>query len=311
MLQIFYGPNSFAKKVELTKLKSQFVSENGQYSVKEISADEAEAKSFSENLVATGLFSPIELIILKKAEDNLDLIRIALESPDVNAKTIILLIDSLDKRTSEYKQIQKHPSFKEFQNLPEAKLKLWISQASKKLNIALDADVVQDLVIRTNSDQQEIWICLNQLALLQKEQIKLSDLDVFLPPSSSETAFNLLEASLRKNKSEFQKTLKELGLFREDPYRIIGLICSQGYSLAAVGLGTNLGKSPQAIASEVGIHPFVASQQAKLCKSLSLNKAKISQITSTLRWLDKSLKTINKTEPWPMIDAALTRIAVL
>jgi DNA polymerase III subunit delta len=311
MLRIFYGPNAFAKKVELTKLKSEFISKNGQYSVRELFADELDAKSFAESLSNTGLFAAKELLILKRAEENPDLIRVALESPASELKEVILVVGSLDKRTSQFKEIQKHSGFMNFEVLSEAKLKAWVMSASKKLGVSLNSQVVQDLILRANSNQQEIWICLNQLSLLQKKEISSSDLETFLSPASSETAFALLEDALKKDVKSFQKTLKELELFREDPYQIIGLLCSQGYSLAAVTFGASSGRSPQAIAGEVGIHPFVASQQARLARSLSLTKSKVSEIAESLRWLDLSLKTVNKTEPWPMIDAALMRIAVL
>jgi DNA polymerase-3 subunit delta len=311
MLQIFYGPNNFAKRLELTKLKAEFSSKNGQYSVRELFADELDAKSFAESLSNTGLFASKELLILKRAEENLDLIKIALESPNSELKEVILIVGNLDKRTSQFKEPQKHPGFKNFEDLPEVKLKAWISSTSKKLGFVLNSQVVQDLILRTNSNQQEIWICLNQISLLQKKEISSSDLDTFLSSASSETAFALLENALKKDVKSFQQTLKELQLFREDPYQIIGLLCSQGYSLAAITFGISSAKSPQAIASEVGIHPFVASQQAKLTRSLNLTKSKVSQITESLRWLDLSLKTVNKTEPWPMIDAALLRISMV
>ncbi|MDQ5914041.1 MAG: polymerase subunit delta [Patescibacteria group bacterium] len=311
MLKIFYGTNTFNKRLELAKLKADFIAKNGEYSVRELSAEDVTPDLFSQDLMASGLFSSRELIVLKNAEDNPDLIRLSLEAPETELKDLILIISSLDKRTSEYKAIQKHAGFTEFANLPEAKLKAWIAQTAKKLDLDLNTKVVQDLILRTESDQQEIWICLNQLALLQTNNPKPNDLDIFLAPSSTETAFNLLEAALKKDRTEIQKTLKELELFREDPYQIIGLLCSQGFSLAAVTYGLPSGKSPQQVASEVGIHPFVASQQAKLARSLNLNKPKISQIADSLHWLDISLKTINKTEPWPMIDAALMRISML
>lgn len=311
MLKIFYGTNTFLKRLEITKLKSDFIQKNGEYSVRDISADEVSSDSLSQDLMASGLFASKELIIIKNAEDNLDIIRTCLESPQSDLKGVLLIIKNLDKRTSEYKQIQKHSGFLEFNNLPEHKLKSWISQATKKLNLNLENSIVQDIIIRTDSDQQEIWICLNQLALLRKDKIEASDLDIFLPPSSLATAFNLLESALKKDGHKLRATLKELELFREDPYQIIGLLCSQGCSLASVTLGSASGASPQTIASETGIHPFVASQQAKLSKSLNLNKIKISKIADSLHWLDLSLKTINKTEPWPMIDAALMRISML
>lgn len=311
MLKIFYGSNAFSMHVELAKIKADFIAQYGQFSIRKFSAEELNISNFKQDLLSSGLFATNELIIVKRAEDNLDIIRAALESPVSDKKEIILIIKSLDKRTTEYKEVSKYPGLMDFSPLAEPKLKAWISTMSKKLGFDLEPNTIQDLIIRTNSDQQEIWICLNQLALLQKSKIEPSDLDTFLPPSSSETAFNLLEAALKKEPAKFQKSLKELELFREDPYQIIALLCSQSFSLTAVTLGSKVGKSPQNVASEVGVHPFVASQQARLIRPCSLDKTKVLKISKIINWLDISLKSINKTEPWPMIDAALTKISVL
>lgn len=312
MLKIFYGSNTFAKRVELAKIKADFKSKFGDFSIRELSAEDLIPAQFAGELLSSGLFVTKELIIVKRAEDSLELVRKVLESKLVgDLKEVILLIDSLDKRTSEYKEIQKHSGFIEFLPLAEPKLKTWISETSKKLGFTLSSEALQDLVLRTNSDQQEIWICLNQLSLLQKEKIEISDLDIFLSPSSSETAFNLLESALKKEPAKFQKSLKELELFREDPYQIVALLCSQAHSLVAVTLGSEADKTPQAIAGDIGIHSFVVSQQAKLVRSLGLNKARSLSIAKVISWLDLSLKTVNKTEPWPMLDAALFKISVL
>jgi len=312
MLRVFYGTNTFAKRFELTKIKTDFKTRYGEYSVREVSAEELNPAQFMGEIMSSGLFATKELVIIKRVEDNLELLRSLLKADlSSDLKEIILSINSLDKRTSEYKEIQKYPSFLEFLDLPEAKLKAWASSVAKKLGFSFSTEALQDLVLRTNSDQQEVWICLNQLALLQKERIEVKDLDIFLPPSSSETAFNLLESALQKNPARFQKSLKELEVFREDPYQIVALLCSQAHSLVAVTLGSEAGKTPQNIAGDIGIHPFVASQQSKLVRSLNLNKAKSLSIAKVISWLDLSLKTVNKTEPWPMLDAALMQISVL
>lgn len=311
MLKIFYGTNTFAKRVELAKIKADFKAKYGVFSVRELSSEDLNTQNFKQDLLASGLFASNEMIIIKRAEDNTEIIRTALESAGSELKEVILVIGAMDKRTTEYKEVQKHPGFTQFDPLPEPKLKVWTATISKKLGFTLDSSATQDLILRANSDQQEIWICLNQLALLQKSKIEPSDLDIFLEPSSSETAFNLLEAALKKEPAKFQKSLKELELFREDPYQIVALLCSQSLSLAAVALGTSAGKSPQSIASEVGIHPFVASQQARLVRPLSLDKQKVLKVAGVINWLDVSLKSINKTEPWPMLNAALTQISAL
>ncbi len=311
MLKIFYGPNIFTKNIEIAKLKSEFTKRDGQYAVHTLSAEDLSLSSFLEHVSTNGLFAKSELIIIRGAEDNLELISRGLELQTSELKTIVLLVNDLDKRTSQYKKICKDPRSTEFKKLTEFELKKWISSVTKKLNLNLDSKTIQELLQRTESNQQEIWICLNQLALLGRQEIKLADLDIFLAPSSTQNAFNLLESALKGDSKKFQKTLKELQQFKEDPYRTIGLLCSQAHSLFTLTLGIQNSKTPSQVATENGLHPYVTSQQAKLVSSLNLTKQKLSKAVETLSWLDLSLKTVNKTEPWPMLDVALLKISML
>ena len=311
MLKIFYGPNIFARNLEVAKLKAEFIKRDGQYAVRTLSAEDLSVKKFLEDASNNGLFAKSELIIVRNGEDNLELISAALELPDSKFKTIVLLVSNLDKRTSQYKKISKSSGFTEFKNFSELELKKWISSVAKKLNLNLYSKTIQELLQRTESNQQEIWICLNQLALLGRQEIKLADLDIFLAPSSTQDAFNLLESALKGDSKKFQKTLKELQQFKEDPYRTIGLLCSQAHSLFTLTLGIQNSKTPSQVATENGLHPYVTSQQAKLVSSLNLTKQKLSMVVEALSWLDLSLKTVNKTEPWPMLDVALLKISML
>ena len=311
MLKIFYGPNIFARNLEVAKLKAEFIKRDGQYAVRTLSAEDLSVKKFLEDASNNGLFAKSELIIVRNGEDNLELISAALELPDSKVKSIVLLVSNLDKRTSQYKKISKSSGFTEFKNFSELELKKWISSVAKKLNLNLYSKTIQELLQRTESNQQEIWICLNQLALLGRQEIKLADLDIFLAPSSTQNAFNLLESALKGDSKKFQKTLKELQQFKEDPYRTIGLLCSQAHSLFTLTLGIQNSKTPSQVATENGLHPYVTSQQAKLVSSLNLTKQKLSMVVEALSWLDLSLKTVNKTEPWPMLDVALLKISML
>ncbi len=311
MLKIFYGPNLFAKRVELEQLKSDSRKNYGDFAVREFSAEDLNPNEFASELISTGLFATNELLIVRSAEDNLELIEVCLKSAEGSHKDVILLINALDKRTIYYKDVSKSSGFKDFPQLLAPKLANWISEVSKNLGFKLSSTVTTDLINRADSDQQEIWLCLNQLALLNNKEITSQDLDTFLPIPAAESAFDLLEFALKKNYKGLDQTLQELELYREDPYQIIGLLCSQTHSITGLWYGKQAGKDSRSVASDLGIHPYAASQQARLVSSAGLDKNKLSRLVESMRWLDVSLKTINKTEPWPMIDAALKKVALI
>ena len=114
MIKIFYGPNIFARNLEVAKLKAEFIKRDGQYAVRTLSAEDLSVKEFLEDASNNGLFAKSELIIVRNGEDNLELISAALELPDSKVKSIVLLVSNLDKRTSQYKKISKSSGFTEF-----------------------------------------------------------------------------------------------------------------------------------------------------------------------------------------------------
>jgi hypothetical protein len=44
MLKIFYGPNIFARNLEVAKLKAEFIKRDGQYAVRTLSAEDLSVK---------------------------------------------------------------------------------------------------------------------------------------------------------------------------------------------------------------------------------------------------------------------------
>lgn len=313
MLQIFYGSNSFTKNLELTKLKKEFSAKHGPISVRTFDAETLAPADFLQELQTTGLFATSELLILKNLEQNSELISAILESSNTTSsnKTVILIIDALDKRTTLFKNLQKHSGFIQFGQLAENQLRTWLQQTSSKLNLTLSPNLQTELILRCEQDQQTIWLCLNQLVLLQKTEITIQDLDIFQPQTNSENAFNLLASALKKDYSNAAQTLAKLNSARGEPHQIIGLICSQLNSLISVYFGQKAGKDSRQISSDLSLHPFAVSENLRLLNQLKLSKIQIKNLFEEVHWLDISLKTINKTEPWPMLDATLLKIAAI
>ncbi len=313
MLKVFYGTNTFTKNLELAKLKEQFEQENGSMSVRSFEAENIVPADFLQELQATGLFASNELFIVKRAEDNLGLIVQVLEATQKNplTKDLTLVIEVLDKRTTLYKDIQKLEGFIEFNEPSGSELNSWLQQVTRKLNLNLSTNLQAEIILRCEQNQQTIWFCLGQLSLLSKSEITIQDLDSFQAKLNSENAFNLLSFSLRRNYSGAAKTISELNLFRSDPYQIIGLLCSQVNSLVSVYFGQKSGKDSRTIASELALHPFAVSENARLLNSLKLSKNQLENLFDEVRWLDQSLKTVNKTEPWEMLDATLLKVSML
>lgn len=308
MLYVFYGPNSFTKSLELGKLKKQFLDEHGEFSVKTKDAAEVNSTEALGEIAATGLFSQNELIIIRNAQENLELLeKLATKSSELEGsdKIVVAVVGELDKRKTIFKDIKKLSGFKDFAELESRELERWVMGVAEKLKLKLKPQIAAELVHRTRGVQQELWVCLNQLSLLAEDKdIESNDLNIFLPPSADESVFDLLESAISGNSARANTILKELQRLKEDPYRAMGLLASQVGSVLAITLSDSGGN----IARDFGIHPYALSQQQKMVSRLNIDKVRAKKIAGILSQCDEKIKTINKVDPWMMMDSALMRI---
>lgn len=305
MLQILYGENEFSKSQATAKLKEEFRSKHGDMSVKTFWANAVDARTFPNVLETSDMFSPTELLIIKNAEENLDLIDAVLNSKILDSKTVVLTISKLDKRSKQYKDLVKLKDFSEFNNLSELELTRWLSSFAKKMNLKLSSAVVQELAKRSLGSQQQAFSALVQLSLLDQEELKFSDpkvLDSFVPPLSTETAFSLLEYALLGKTQLLQNNLRALKLAREDAHQIIGLICSQVFTLKLLAMATS------SSASELKLHPYVVKQNLSLIQKAGLSsKPKLKKLVNSIYWLDLGAKSIKGAQAWELLDISLLK----
>lgn len=314
MLKIFYGANQFAKNLELSKLRKQFSQEYGDYAVKLKEAVEVDAGELLGEIAAVGMFSQNELIIISGAQENVALLeKLVLKSAELEKsdKTIVCVVGELDKRKKIFKDIKKLKEFREFVELSVYDLEKWIKEVAKKIGINLNTSLVRELAERVGGSQQEAWVCLNQLSLLEADKkIESADLDIFLKASTRESVFELLESALSGNQKKVSEILKALQKQREDPFRGMGLLVSQASNILAIVLskysanGTN-------VAKDFGVHPYALSQLQNMVNRIGIDAGKAKRVLGILSQGDEYSKTINKVEPWLMLDSALMKIGSL
>jgi DNA polymerase III delta subunit len=89
----------------------------------------------------------------------------------------------------------------------------------------------------------------------------------------------------------------------EDPYRLFGLLSSQGFQLAALSITD---KASGEVAKELGAHPFVLSKLAPHARKLGPLGAR--KLIEALAEADSGMKT-SSGEPWLLVERALIKIA--
>ncbi len=188
--------------------------------------------------------------------------------------------------------LKKEKYAQEFAALEGSALSAWIVAEVKKRNGNISNPAVSYLAQNTAGDIWFLTSLLDQLtAYTAGKEIELSQVNLFLDEKVDDNAFNMVEAVVSGNKKQAYKLLQEQRRIGEDNFKIFGLIVWQfrillaGRSLFEVG--ENM--SSDAMAKELGIHPFVLKKNLSLIKRY--NKKQLSDIYSQLLDMDWKAKT--------------------
>jgi len=124
-------------------------------------------------------------------------------------------------------------------------------------------------------------------------------IETLIDPSPSASAFDLLDAVITGRRDD---ALAKLAIIRrtEDPYKFMGLLASQLFTLALAVHAD--GRSPQVIAQESSQHPYVVQKLSQLANLI--DAARLETLVRSARVCDISLKS-KGAEPWMVIEAMI------
>lgn len=197
------------------------------------------------------------------------------------------------KEVKELEAILKKEKYaQEFEILVGSALSAWIYAEVKKRNGKISNQAVSYLAQNTVGDIWFLMSLLDQLvAYTSGEEIGLSQVNLFLDEKVDDNAFNMVDAVVSGNKKQAYKLLQEQRRIGEDDFKIFGLIVWQFRTLLAARslFDVSENMSSEAMAKELGIHPFVLKKSLSLVKRY--NKKQLSNIYAQLLDLDFKAKT--------------------
>ena len=218
---------------------------------------------------------------------------------------LVLVEPTLDKRTVVYKALKATADIQDFPAWTDkefVKAEAWAGQHAKEQGVELTRPAAKHLVQRIGVDQWGIARAIDILALIDSKTPITPDLiDIVIVPSAEESAFQLLEDAFAGRAEAVAQSIQSLAL-SEDLHRLMGLIVSQVFSLAAVVYAGDYDDPAKAF----GIHPFVVSKLRRLRSQLGPKGAGvILQLTAEA---DEDMKS-SKAEPWVLVERLLLKIA--
>lgn len=288
MITTFTGSNSFMLKAELDRRTTEFIKANGDMSLERVDGEEAEFVRITEALQSLPFFAPKKLVILRSPGSNKkfaeDFERIIPTIPDTTE--VVIVEPKMDKRTQYYKALKAKTDFKEFNELDQRHLANWLTETAKTKKGSLNFGDANYLIERAGTNQQLLNNELDKL-LNYDSQITRTTIDLLTERSPQSTVFELLDAAFAG------KTKRAIDLYDEqrkqkvEPQQIIAMLAWQLHTLALIKAAGS--RTPDQIAKEAKLNPFVVRKNLPLIKNMTL--AEIKELVGRVLELDIKLKS--------------------
>lgn len=299
MITLLTGENSFENERALQRIVAESTA-----LIERIDGASLAVKQLPDLLMGVTLFADKRLVMIRNLSENKSLWSdfgawLPRVSDDIH---LVLIEPKPDKRTKTYKDLQKIASIQESKAWTDrdgVKAEQWVMSEARHKGIELDKKCAQLLVERAGIDQWLLSQALEKLAVV--DHISPEVIVELIEANPIENVFNLLETALRGDIHRIRDMISTLEV-AEDPYRLFGLLTSQGIQLATLSVTD---KASSEVAKEIGAHPFVLSKLASHARQLGPTGAR--KLVGALAEADSGMKT-SAGEPWLLIERALIKI---
>jgi DNA polymerase-3 subunit delta len=287
MIVTVTGTNDLLRKDELTVLLSAFEAEFGDMAIERFDGEETSAERMRESIQSMPFLSPRKLVVLREpgkqkafAEAIADILKDAGDSTD-----LIIYEPKLDKRSSYYKTLKKLTDYREFGDLDTRGLSAWAVDYVAGQGGKLSGTDATFLIDRVGPNQQMLRSELEKL-LAYDATISRTSIQLLTEPLPQSTVFELLDAAFAGKAERAFELYREQRALKVEPQAIIAMLAWQLHVLAVVkAAGT---RSPDQIAKEAKLNPFVIRKSQAVTRHLSLTE--IKALIAGLLTLDMQLK---------------------
>jgi DNA polymerase-3 subunit delta len=302
MITILTGDNDFEVQRAVDSMTAQF---NGQ--PERIDGEVLELGNLPDLLMGATLFTSSRFVIIKNLSLNKVVWPVFGDWIDRVAEEIqvILIEPKLDKRTKTYKQLQKVANIREYSVWTDRDTRIageWVIEEAKRLGFMLDTRSAQALISRVGLDQWLLLQALEKLAFV--DDVNEETVMELIDANPAENVFNLFDTALKGDVEAVQEMIQTLKL-GEDPYRVMGLLASQAFQLAALAVTD---QPTNVVAKDMGAHPFALGKLTSHAKKRG--REGVKRIVDALAEADMEMKS-SAIDPWPLLERALIKIALL
>ena len=302
MIYLIHGENAYLQEVELQK-----IAKAAGVALERIDTDALSLNALADIVRGGSLFAEKRLVVVRELSGDATLFgRLAEWAGEVPDETTIVLLErKLDKRTKAYKAIIKAATVLSADSLTERDAHMgeeWLRKVAQQYNAPLSPAQITQMVGRALvASEKASSRVIDQMQLLHAvkalagaEVVTDEMIATVLPQAMVDNVFDMLEIAARRESARLDVLLVDMAR-TEDGHRVLALLSGQWAQLAAVA---TLGGSSQSIATELGLHPFVAKKMQETANRF--NSSEIRTLTQLIADLDIDTKT-SQAGPWDAV----------
>ena len=261
----------------------------GKSNIIRINYDESNIDNVLDECSYFSLLNEEKIVIVNnfKIDANSKPLEKYLKNPNPATK-LILITNSIDKRSTIYKLIKEKGTIIEINELKPSELTSKINSYAKKEGVKNDYLAVNKLIDYNLNNYDLILSEIDKLKLI-KNKITKEDIIDYGSKIIGEENFALCDAITTKNKEETSKLLNDFIQNKEEVTPFIALLASSYRIILAVKSLSN--KSNETIAKDLNIHPY----RVKLArdKASLYTLTELYNIIISLTDLDYKIKSMN------------------
>ncbi len=288
MIITLTGSNSFMLKQELERLKNEFISKYGDLAYEKVDGEEVPAERLIEAAQSLPFLAPEKLVVLynlgsqKQFSDSVE--NVISGVPETTR--LVIVEPKVDKRSSYFKVLKSITDFKEYNELDNFELSKWIVQYAKDQSGNITPADANYLIEKIGQSQMLLASELDKL-LNYSPNIDRQNIDLLTDRTSQSTIFELLDAVFAGRSKQALDLYHEQRALKVEPQQIIAMLAWQLHTLAMIKTAGD--KTPDQIAKEAKLNPFVVRKSLAIAKRLTTKQLK-DMIRKALE-LDVRLKT--------------------
>jgi len=322
MIFYIYGTDAYLCREKIKEVESGFIQkkDRGGLNVIRLNNDDLSFEKIKSEALTVPFLSEKKLIIItdlignnkagaKKIRDDVANF-LETEKEKINNNLLFVDVFETEKKIPEKDKLfnlLKKSEYCWFLPTPNnSQLKKWLSTYCSKNKIKIDDEAITEIITLIGNDLMRLVNELNKIKHYDSEKISRAIVKELVKANYQDDIFKLTDALADKNRKLALNLLSRQLIMGNEPLALLGTINWQFKSLLKIKstLLSDPKITPNKIASEIGLHPFVVTKNINAVKKFTLEE--LINIQNELFDLETQLKSGAKN-PELLFDLFITK----